>query len=305
MTVSPPVPGRDIDQPVLYILQSLWGMERVRGRQADGPLGERLDLIHAAGFDGISAHVYPGAGMEDWIDQARDLGFVIEGNAFPRTVEDLRPALELAARHGIHHLVIQGDVRPYNAQAAFPLLQDWQALAREYGVPLLVETHRNTISNDLWLLRELLDLMPGLPLLADLSHYVCGQEMNLPVSARNQELVERVLRNSQAFHGRVASSQQIQLEIGWACHQPWVDQFMDWWAWGFADWLRRSSPSDSLTFTCELGPAPYAICGPDGQDRSDRWQDAQLMRQSIRELWHRVCRERRLAATASRNGGIP
>jgi hypothetical protein len=304
MTVTHPAPVQDIHQaPTLHILQSLWGMERLRCGHADGSLGERLSMIHAAGFDGISAHVYPGAGVEDWIEQARELGFVIEGNAFPRSVEDLRPALELAARHRIHHLVIQGDVRPYNAQQALPVLQGWQSLAREYGVPLLVETHRNTISNDLWLLRELLDLMPELPLLADLSHYVCGQEMNLPVTARNQELIERVLHNSQAFHGRVASSQQIQLEIGWACHQPWVEQFMSWWAWGFDDWLQRASPCDSLTFTCELGPAPYAICGPDGQDRSDRWQDAQFMRQLIRDLWMQVSRDRSTAPSETWNGG--
>lgn len=41
------------------------------------------------------------------MDKARAYGFVIEGNAFPKTVEDLRPALELAARHRIHHLVVQ------------------------------------------------------------------------------------------------------------------------------------------------------------------------------------------------------
>ena len=82
--------------------------------------------------------VNPGAGVEGWIDQARDYGFVIEGNAFPKGVDDLRPALELAARHQIKHLVVQGDMRPYNAQEAVPILVGWQALSREYGVPVLV-----------------------------------------------------------------------------------------------------------------------------------------------------------------------
>lgn len=287
--------------PSLHILQSIWGMDRVRGNAAEWSMSERMALIYGAGFAGFSAHVYPGAGVEQWIDEAKDYGFVVEGNAFPKTVEDLRPALALAAQHRIHHLVVQGDVRPYNAQAAVAVLEGWQQLAREYGVPVLLETHRNTISNDLWATREMLDLVPGLPLLADLSHYVCGQEMHLPISSRNQALIERVLSHAQAFHGRVASSEQIQLEIGFDGYRPWVDQFMRWWEWGFADWLDRAAGSDSLTFTCELGPTPYAITERDGQDRSDRWEDAQSLRHQVRQCWARV-----LAARATdKTGGVP
>lgn len=283
--------------PTLHILQSIWGMDRIRRDGPEWSMSERMALIHEAGFAGFSAHVYPGAGVENWIDEARDYGFVIEGNAFPRGIEDLRPALELAARHQIQHLVVQGDMRPYNAQEAVPILEGWQGLSREYGVPVLVETHRNTISNDLWLMRELLDRVPDLPLLADLSHYVCGQEMNLPISVRNQTLIERVLANAQAFHGRVSSAEQIQLEIGFELHRPWVAQFLSWWEWGFAHWLQQALPSDCLTFTCELGPAPYAISERDGQDRSDRWQDAQTMRDWVQQAWDRVLAARAIEST--------
>jgi hypothetical protein len=46
---------------------------------------------------------------EPRIDQARDYRFVIEGHAFPRSIDDLRPAPELAAEYGIHHLSVQAD----------------------------------------------------------------------------------------------------------------------------------------------------------------------------------------------------
>lgn len=271
--------------PQLHILQSLWGMDRVRSDGVEWTLAERLAMIDEAGFDGISAHVYPTARVEDWIGDAKDRGMVIEGNAFPTTVEDLRPALELAARHGIHHMVIQGDLRPYNADEAVPVLQGWHQLALEYGVPVLVETHRNTITNDLWATRECLDRLPDLPLLADLSHYVCGQEMNLPISPRNEAMIQRILANAHAFHGRVSSAEQIQLEISYECHRPWVDQFIGWWRQGFINWLSRASAGDSLTFTCELGPAPYAITDRHGLDRSNRWEEAQQMRHWVRQLW--------------------
>lgn len=288
--------------PRLHILQSIWGMDRVLGQEQEWSMPERLALIKQAGFAGFSAHVYPGAGVEQWIDEAHDHGFVIEGNAFPKTVDDLRPALELAAECRIHHMVIQGDVRPYDAEEAVPILQGWQRLAREYGVPVLVETHRNTISNDLWFTRELLDRMPELPLLADLSHYVCGQEMNLPISPRNHRLIERILSNTHAFHGRVASSEQIQLEISFECHRPWVDQFMRWWEQGFANWLERAGESDALTFTCELGPAPYAITERDGRDRSNRWEEALLMRDMVAQCWNKALQAQPARADAAAHG---
>lgn len=41
-------------------------------------------------------------------------------------------------------------------------------------------------------------------------------------------------------------------------------------------------------FVRELGPKPYAIIGPDGNDLSDRWQDAVLMREQVRRVWNEV-----------------
>lgn len=258
---------------------------------AERSMSERLTLIREAGFDGISTHFHSASEVAAWVDEAKGHGFVIEGQAFPRTVDELRPALELAAEHRIHHLAVQGDVRPYDVARAVPILEGWQRLAGEYGVTALIETHRGTITTDMWATREMLDRLSELPLLADLSHYVCGQEITLPVSDANEAVIDRILESAQGFHGRVASSQQVQIELGFAHHKPWVEQFLRWWERGFNKWLARARPADTLTFTCELGPAPYAISGPDGRDLSDRWEDARIMADMARELWTRVAGE--------------
>lgn len=272
----------------LQILQSLWGMERHQSDGREWSTEERFAKIDEAGFDGICTHFHTRADVEPWIGLAKDRGFVIEGQAFPRDVDDLRPALELAAEHKIHHLTIQPDVRPYDVGSSLPILAGWQELSKEYGVPVLVETHRGMMTNDLWSTREMIDKLGDLPLLADLSHYVCGQEMTLPISPVNQAMIARILRHARGFHGRVSSAEQIQIEIGFPCHKPWVEQFQSWWAMGFSDWLARGAPGGSLTFTVELGPKPYAISGPDGNDLSDRWEDALRIRDMVREIWARV-----------------
>ncbi|MEY4711399.1 MAG: hypothetical protein RIS88_849 [Pseudomonadota bacterium] len=60
---------------------------------------------------------------------------------------------------------------------------------------------------------------------------------------------------------------------------------------GFRSWRRRASAHSTLTFLCELGPAPYAITGVDGYELSDRWQEALTMKDEVRTLWARVAAE--------------
>ncbi len=274
--------------PRLHILQSIWAMDRLHSDGMEWSLDERFTMIRQAGFDGICTHFHTRSEVTPWIGAARDHGFVIEGQCFPTDIASLRPALDLAAEYGVHHLTVQADVRPYDVDSSVPILQGWHELGQAYGVNVLIETHRGMMTTDLWSTREMLDRLPTLPLLADLSHYVCGQETTLPVAPRNQEMIERVLRQAQGFHGRIASSGQVQVELGFPCHRPWVEQFLRWWEFGFRDWLDRAAHDASLTFTCELGPRPYAISGPDGNDLSDRWQDAMAMKAMIAELWGKI-----------------
>jgi len=39
---------------------------------------------------------------------------------------------------------------------------------------------------------------------------------------------------------------------------------------------------------CELGPPPYAITAPDGCELTDRWEEAQDMRDIVRGVWREV-----------------
>lgn len=274
----------------LLVLQSLWAMER---RHTDGferTVEANIEMIAGAGFDGIST---------PWTD--RDLvrrmagclqgtGMVAEGVCFPRTVDDLKPVLEIAAQFPVHHINLQPDVRPRRLEECVPLIEGWRRLAEQVEFPVLIETHRDRMTTDLYFTLDLLDRFPDLPLLADLSHLLVGREFAWPVSDENHALIHRILGNSWAFHGRVASREQVQIEISFPHHRPWVDLFLDWWGHGFRSWRRRAATDATLSFTCELGPQPYAITGRDGNDTTDRWAESLTLAGLARDLWAETAR---------------
>lgn len=269
------------------VFQSMWAMLDHRG-QNDLPLEAQLEQIAAAGFDGITDHFYQPAAVQRLATAAHGLGLQIEGQLFPRTVDDLAAALDVISRYGCHHLTLQADVRPRSLKEAIGLIEGWQRLAEQVDFPVLIETHRYRITNDLIFTLDLLDALPDLKLLADLSHYVVGRELPTPADPVDDAQIRRILQRSWAYHGRVASSEQVQVPISFAQHQPWVEQFMSWWRYGFSDWLARPDTTGSLSFTCELGPPPYAITGADGRDITDRWAEGLLLKDRVRALWQEV-----------------
>lgn len=266
------------------VFQSLWAMQDHHG-QCDLPLEAQLDRIVAAGFDGVTDHYWlaPQAGRLHRAAKAR--GLQIEGQVFPRTVDDLAAALDVASRFGCHHLTLQADVRPRTLSQAIRLAEGWQRLAEQVDFPVLLETHRYRLTNDLLFTLGLLAEMPDLKLLADLSHYVVGREIPAVATAEDDLLIHSILRRSWGFHGRVASCEQVQVAISFAQHRPWLERVLGWWKYGIEDWLARSDTPHSLSFTCELGPPPYAITGADGYELTDRWAEALLLKELMREVW--------------------
>lgn len=284
----------------LLVYQSLWAMERRRPDGLEWSLDEKLRMICEAGFDGAGVRFFDHDYAREVTRQLRANGLTWQAQCYPRTVDELRPILDHVAEFGADHLNLQADVRPHTVAECVPLIEGWRALARDAGIALHFETHRDRMTTDLHFTLHLLDRLPDLRLTGDLSHYVVGREFAWPVSDENHRLMHRVIDQCWGFHGRVASREQIQVQISFAHQRDWLDLFMGWWEYGFRSWRRRAPADAVLTFLCELGPKEYAMTGPDGYELSDRWAESKMLMGMVRDCWRRLELEGTAAGSSAR-----
>ena len=276
----------------LLVYQSLWAMERRRPDGEEWTLDQKLEMIRRAGFDGAGVRFFDYEYAKTVTGYLREHDMTWQAQCYPKSVDDLKPIIEHVQELGADHINLQPDVRPYRLEDCIPYIEGWRRLAADAGIALQIETHRDRMTTDLFFTLHLLDCFPDLRLTGDLSHYVVGREFSWPISEENHALMRRIIDHCWGFHGRVASREQIQLQISFAHHSEWVDVFMGWWEYGFRNWKQRAPADATLTFLCELGPREYAMTGPDGYEMSDRFAEAGMMRDMVRDLWKRIVVER-------------
>lgn len=279
----------------LEIYQSLWAMESRRPGCQELSAAESFAKIAAAGYDGVCLDP-----AVDEIDRClalgdlyrqHDLGCMI--NAFPRSVDDMQPLLDLAAELDACHVNVISGVMPIRPEDAVPVVRRWMAEAEAVNLPLMFETHRDGLLNDLYFTLQLMELVPGMRLCADLSHFVVDRELRAPVPAREAGYIRAVLERSDCFQGRVAGREQVQVQIDFPQHREWVDIFRGWWRDGMRLWRQRNGDDATLRFLCELGPPPYAITDREQRELSDRWQEALTIRGWVQDIWAALDEERR------------
>lgn len=273
------------------VFQSLWAMERLPYRGVrEWTLEEKFAKIIDAGFDGIafdwSANDPDGP---ESIERAQAAGIQWAPVCFPKSVEDFKPIVDRFAGTGVHHINIQPNFRPLTIQEGVPYVLGMLELAEEAGVSTYIETHRARLTTSLRDTIQLIDAIPHMRLVADLSHFVVGEEFSMPLSDFDDALIHRVLERSYGFHGRVASREQVQIPLEFPHHRQWIDLFAGWWEEGFRLWRQKAQPEDELVFVTELGPGMwYAITGADGEELSDRWEEALVLQRLAREIWGRL-----------------
>ncbi|WP_159882101.1 sugar phosphate isomerase/epimerase family protein [Paenibacillus puerhi] len=276
---------------------SWWGMNGLQGRlQEEGPDSAWSDeakvrLIAEAGFDGINGFI-PEPGLAPrWRKLLAEYGLSFSVNAYPASAADMADYLKQALAYGkdsIQHINAQVMTPFLTGDGAVRLLRDIRELSVTAGIPIYVETHRGTITQDLLRTAAYIEELVDLRLTIDFSHYVVAGEMRNP-SSEAVALLHKLLRHTAAIHGRISNGEQVQVDIGPDGIHEMVPRFLDWWRIGMSHWRQTAGEHEAFPFVCELGPPPYAITADEYAGRTveiaDRWQQSLWLAQAARTIW--------------------
>lgn len=181
----------------------------------------------------------------------------------------------------------------------FRLVEAILAASRKHCLPVFIETHRATITQDMWRTVAITKEFPEVRFNGDFSHYYCGQEMVYGGMEMKLAFMAPIFERVGFMHGRIASPGGMQMPIGALTGTPrmahgtsdYLAHFREMWTLAMSGFLRGAGPGDVLIFAPELlsGTYYYARLFPDSSgtlvEESDRYAEALLYMVLARECF--------------------
>lgn len=270
--------------PRLRMQGSGWSLGNLPRDGAQWSIVERLDRIVAAGFRGFDASCASETEADELAAMLRDRGLAIGFSARASDVDDLLAPIELAHRMRADYL----SVRVIGSLKASPeiaeILQEMFELVNDAGLPLFIQTHRGSVTQDLRRTVKVVDRFKKVRFTGDFSHYALAGEMTGSWSEEVWDHFRPIAARCGHWHGGISFGQQAHNDIGDSAGEL-AQQFKRLWSMGMAAWLKKSQPGDVLPFTCESGPASCAITDMSGREISDRWEQSLIVKRLAEEAW--------------------
>lgn len=185
-------------------------------------------------------------------------------------------------RAGVVHLgdAIDDDARADAYCAAVVAAQ------HTHGISVMVETHRATLTQDLWRTVQLAARHPELRFNLDFSQWYVAGELTYGDYAARLQFADPVFDRTDMIHARVADPGCLQTPIVAHDTRDFVEHFRSVWTTVIERHRRRGGASPFVAIV-ELVPAVayYARTHPDDPTRevADRWEQALLTRDLVLE----------------------
>ncbi|MEC9379356.1 MAG: sugar phosphate isomerase/epimerase [Candidatus Latescibacterota bacterium] len=271
----------------LKVYQSYWGSTALPyGSDAEWSMEEKLAKIAEAGFDGVEYLMEDADHRKAMTPLCDKYGLDRSNIVFPWKPEEFTADIAAAKDGGASHINLQPKPITRTVAEAVPYIVRCHDMAAEAGYELFFETHRDRTTTDMYFTLDLIDAVPDMRLCGDLSHFLVGREFaGPPISEQNQKYMEQILERCGAFHGRVASREQVQVSISFPHTEVWFDLFVGWWEHGMRHARANAGADDVFHFVVELGPPTYAIQGANGEELSDRWEEAIMIKDRVQQIW--------------------
>lgn len=280
---GPRIHANSGEAPKLRTAHSWWALAALPRGGPEWSMDEKFHKVKEAGFDGIEMWVEPKD--EDHVRRLIDETGLYLGTGFhPNNVDDFRKCLSQAKRLKAEYIFVHPGNPWMSDDQAATLVSEGYKVAYDLGVPMTLETHRGTVTENPYRAIRLAERVPELRLTGDLSHYGIDEELG---GAPASVMIERwgpLLDRIETMQTRITNGEQVQLDVGdgtGKLAQNWVKL----WTEALRRWRKRAEPGDWFSFATELGPPPYSIVDAEGKEMSDRWAQSLVMKKLIHQAW--------------------
>ncbi len=251
---------------------------------------ERLARLRADGFDGVqvTSGEPPSASIMSFCGLDR---INTPGEALPIATKH--------AKRGDQCLTVHVGWGIEDDDEVFRLVESILNASEKTRLPIFIETHRATITQDMWRTVQITKQFPEVLFNGDFSHFYCGQEMVYGGIEMKMNFMSPIFDRIGFMHGRIASPGHMQMPIDDATTRPVAasgvtDYFTDFrtiWTRAMRGFLDHAKAGDVLIFAPELlsGTYYYARMFPDAGgklvEETDRYQQALLYQRIARECF--------------------
>jgi hypothetical protein len=242
---------------------------------------EKLEIVKSSGFIGV-------AGINSEIDsklfQSLGLNYA-SACVFSNQKEGLQ-SLKEAANLGVSSITIHlgnglnSDTEIYNwLEAIF-------SFSQESKIPVLFETHRNTVFQDIYRTIQLLKKYPKIRLVADFSHWYTGLLLGQGFEEKIKAM-DLIFRRTVSIHGRISNDSCIQPALH-LVESKYKTHFRTLWQ----NVLEKSqSNNQEIPIVMELlshkiGYDSGIVINDKTEDSTDRWKDTLQLKSWI-ENWYK------------------
>ncbi|RAP77153.1 sugar phosphate isomerase/epimerase family protein [Paenibacillus montanisoli] len=271
---------------------SIFGMSDYPARGGEWSIVRKIEELHNRGYDHLEGDF---GGLDRSLvrrlaaDAGLELGYIRFG---VRSDADMEGLLREAGEAGGSYVVAIVGHAFDSVDKTVDTVGRYREMARKAGLPFLLETHRDSATQDLLRLNEVLRQLPDLDLMVDLSHMLVAGEITDDLYEPYAERLQPILERACGYHGRISNGNQIQIGL-LGGNDPAAERFGSLWAKGLAAWKKRTEAEEKFfRFTVELGPPPYALTirRSDGTEAElhDRLEQGELLRRLFSDVWERV-----------------
>ncbi|MEI6175994.1 MAG: hypothetical protein WCS43_03810 [Verrucomicrobiota bacterium] len=281
------------DAPKIRVYLNLDNLLDLRAG-SNGPAVDAPDLDARLAADGFE-------GVQFTSDAPAPVGFILPYCGLDR-ISIPAEADPIVAKHlarGDQCLTVHAGWGIEDDAEVFRLVEAILKASQKHSLPVFIETHRSTITQDMWRTVAITKEFPEVLFNGDFSHFYCGQEMVYGGMEMKLDFMAPIFERVGFIHGRIASSGGMQVPIDALTGTPrmahgandYLAHFRQMWTLAMSGFLRNSGTGDVLIFAPELlsGMYYYARLFPDATgkliEESDRYIEALLYRDLARECF--------------------